>query len=555
MSRLPTEAAFFMRFLFPFLLVFYSLSSEAQSFTRLDTLRGFPSKERICYDVLSYDLVVSPDLKALSLDGTNLIRFKVLKRTKVIQVDLQPPMTLQQVLWNQRQIPVVRDLSACFIHFPEWLEPDEIHEVSIHFSGRMRKALNPPWDGGFVFQKDPNGKPWLGLACQGLGASSWWPCKDHLSDEPDEMTISVDAPYGLMAVANGTLVQKISMENKLRWVWKVHYPINTYNVTLNIGDYEFWSDTLFMDNQKPLPLRYYVLRSHLLQAKKHFQQVKPILRCFEKLMGPYPFPKDGFALVETAYLGMEHQSAIAYGNQFNIGYLGYDRSGLGLDFDFIIAHETAHEYWGNHVSTVDQADLWIHEAFATYTEAMLVECLYGKAFAEVYVQSWRADVQNKKPMLPPYHVNAQPPTDIYYKGALMLHTLRHFIQNEETWQHLWLALQKEFGMKTTTTQVFTDFISSYLKTDLTWFFDHYLKWSGPPVFEYQLEKRQNQWHLGYRWHTVYTDFRLPIQISLDGMNWQTISPDTTLAWMPVPDKFIEIDTTKGYFLVRKITRR
>lgn len=531
------------------------ISILAQPFSRADTLLGFPSPERLCYDVLSYDLQVSPDLQTQAIYGQNLMRFQVLKRTKVIQVDLQPPMTLHQVQWNQQPILVVQEQSACFLHFPTWLEPQEIHEVSLQFSGRMRKAIHPPWDGGFVLEKDPNGNHWLGVACQGLGASSWWPCKDHLSDEPDEMTISVDAPYGLMAIANGTLIQKISLEKSLRWVWKVHYPINTYNVTLNIGDYVFWSDTLFYDQHAPLPLRYYVLRSHLAQAKKHFQQVKPMLRCYEKFMGPYPFPKDGYALVETAYLGMEHQSAIAYGNQFKIGYLGFDRSGLGLDFDFIIAHETAHEYWGNHVSTVDLADLWIHEAFATYTEAMLVECQYGKAFADVYIQSWRREVENQKPMLAPYHVNAHPPTDVYYKGALMLHTLRNFIQDEPTWQHLWLALQKEFGMKTTSTEEFTSFISSYLKTDLTWFFDHYLKWSGPPVFEYQLEKRQNQWHLGYRWHGVYTDFRLPIRVSLDGMEWQTITPDTNLAWMPVPDKFVEIDSTRGYFLVRRVNRR
>lgn len=524
---------------------------SGQSFSRADSLRGALRHERTCYDVFFYDLYLKPDITKKFLTGKNVVYFHVKERTRVIQIDLQVPMSINRIHWNKLPVAVVREHNACFLNFSRWLEPGEMHAVEIEFSGPVPVAANPPWDGGFVFSKDSKGKPWVGVACQHLGASSWWPCKDHLSDEPDSMRIAIDVPFGLMAVSNGQLRQKIPMEESVLWEWFVSYPINTYNVTLNIADYVHFSDTLIQERYK-LPLNYYVLRENLSKAKKHFKQVKPILRCYEDWMGPYPFSRDGYALVETSYAGMEHQSAIAYGNRYTFGYLGYDRTMLGLDFDFIIAHETAHEYWGNNISIRDNADLWIHEAFATYSEALLVECLYGPEYADVYVQSWRMSVLNQKPMQGPYHVNAKTDTDVYYKGALMLHTLRKMVGNDELWKQMWRVLQAEFGLKTVESREIIDFMSKFLSRDLGWFFDHYLRWSGPPVFEYSIRKKEQELQMGYRWQGVYTDFRLPVFISRDGRKWEEIFPDTQMKWMPVPDRFIDIDTARAYFLVRKL---
>ncbi|MCS6796493.1 MAG: M1 family metallopeptidase, partial [Raineya sp.] len=349
------------------------------------------------------------------------------------------------------------------------------------------------------------------VACQNVGASIWYPNKDHWSDKPDSVKLTYEVPQDLIAVGNGNLIKTENLPNNYkRYIWKVSYPINNYNITLNVGKYVHFTDTYTAQDGSVLALDYYVLPENLTKAKKQFEQVKPMLACYEKFFDKYPFWNDGFALVETPYLGMEHQGAIAYGNKYLQGYLGSDltRTGIGKMFDFIIIHEAGHEYWGNSVSGDDRAEMWIHEAFCTYTEALYVECLWGKEKAFQYVSGWKNIVENDKPILPPRHVNQEGSSDMYFKGALMIHTLRNIVANDEKWFAYLKEFYQTFKGKMTNTDEVMAFWSRKIGMDLVPFFTQYLKFTQIPTFEYKIEGGKFQ----YRFKADVKDFRMPILV-------------------------------------------
>src|SRR5690554_8192553 len=450
-------------------------SISAQNFTKRDSLQGGLPLERTCFDVLYYrlDIMVNPDEKYIS--GSNSISFEVVENTKRIQLDLFENMKVDSVLWatveynddavlkeHFLKLNYTREYDAVFIDFPKELKKGAIERLDFYYSGKPKEAKNAPWDGGFVWKKDSNGKPFVGVAVQGTGASLWYPCKDSQSDEPDYgVGISISVPDNLVAVSNGwlcgksarkynndgsnsTLPIKYKEDNDyIRYDWCVTYPINNYNITLNIGDYVDFYDEL--DN---LNISYYVLRENKQKAKKHFEDdVKPMLKCFQDKFGPYPFPEDGYKLVEAPYLGMEHQSAVAYGNRYKKGYLGNDisGSGVGMLFDFIIIHETGHEWFGNSITSKDIADMWIHEAFTTYSEAVYVECRWGYDKAMDYINGQSRMVENRKPVVGQFGVNFKPKSaDMYYKGALMLNTIRHIVNDDKKWWKLILDYSNHF---------------------------------------------------------------------------------------------------------------
>jgi aminopeptidase N len=523
---------------------------SAQTPNRADSLLGALRPERTAYRVHYYHLKLNPNLAEKELTGEIDIFFEVNHPSKIIQLDLQKGMGITKVLHKKQHLAMRREYHSYFIHFRDSLQTGEHHFLRIAFTGKPPIAKNAPWDGGFVYRTSKSGLPWIGVAVQGLGASAWWPNKDHLSEEPDSMRISITVPHNLIAVSNGVLESRIKGEKNETFTWKVSYPINNYNVTMNIGDYVLLTDT-FKGSEFNLPMNYFVLKENKAKALKHFRQLHDILYCFEKFMGPYPFPKDEFKIVETPYLGMEHQGAIAYGNQYQVGYLGFDRSNLGLEFDFILLHETAHEYWGNSVSMRDRADMWIHEAFATYAEAMYIECKYNKEFAKIYVQSWRQDVQNDKAIIGSYHVHKTGSTDMYYKGALMLHTLRNLITDDIKWISLWKAIQKHFKHQIIDSKEFILFINQFLETDYTWLFDHYLKLAAPPKFVYALGFQNNIPTLYYKWEQVYEDFKLPVHVHT-GSGTLKIYPSLQWQELVLPDRSVEIDTERSYFLIQQL---
>ncbi|MBT3570938.1 MAG: M1 family metallopeptidase [Flavobacteriales bacterium] len=390
------------RNLVAFLLFFITISSFSQEFSRKDSLRGNLTPIRTCYDVTFYDLKVMIDEQEKSIERSyNIIHFTALTNFSWFQIDLASNMEVQIIEFEKSQLEFSREFDAVYVYFNREVKKGEQLSIKVWYGGYPRVAVNAPWDGGFSWKKDSNGNPWIGVSCQGLGASVWWPNKDHQSDEPDSMRITCTARYPLKIIANGDLRSDTSVWNQYleSWVnvseWFVSYPINNYNVTLNIGDYTHFSDS-YISLKDTLRMDYYVLHDNLEKAKEHFKQVKPMMKCFENYFGEYPFWNDGYALVETPYLGMEHQSAIAYGNDYLPGYHGNTRFIDGLAFDFIIVHESGHEWWGNSITTNDIADMWVHEGFCTYSEVLYVECMHGYDAMLSYVNNQKRSVRNDK---------------------------------------------------------------------------------------------------------------------------------------------------------------
>jgi aminopeptidase N len=497
-------------------------------FTRQDSLRGSLRPERTCFDVTFYNLAVRVNIAEKSIKGSNAIRYKVVQDFQKIQLDLFANMEIEKVVFNNKTLKYKREGNAFFVDFPSVQKKGSSGEITVFYSGKPLVARMPPWDGGFVWKKDKTGKDWVGVACENVGASLWWPNKDHYSEEPDSMKISCEVPTGLTCVANGNLLKTTELKDDFtRFDWLVSYPINNYNVTLNIADYTHFTDefTSTVDGQK-LQLDYYVLPYNLEKAKKQFQQVKPMLACYEKFLGKYPFWKDGYCLVETSYLGMEHQGAIAYGNQYLNGYLGQGTSSYPMQkqFDYIIIHETGHEWWGNSVSMKDAADMWIHESFCTYTESFYVECQYGKEAAQSFLQAYMSEIKNDRPIIGIYGVNYEGSSDMYPKGAVMLHTLRNVLDNDKLWFSIVKGILEDFKLKTVTTDEIVAYINKKSGKDLTSFFSQYLRQTNPPTFVYSLAAKNGKTELTYRWKADVKDFKMPLKVGFDKNKYQTITP-------------------------------
>ncbi len=502
-------------------------------YSRADSLRGNLTPFRTCYDINYYHLDVKVDVDKKLISGSNLFKFTATQDFKRLQFDLFDNLTIEKILYQGKELPYKREFNAVYIDFPAEILKGSLDEFTVFYSGSPIIAKNAPWDGGFVFSKDKDGKPWVAVACQGLGASSWWPTKDHQADEVDSMMISISVPKGLMDVSNGRLRSTENLpDGYTKYNWFVSYPINNYTVTLNIADYAHFNDEYNGKNGK-LTLDYYVLPENLEKAQKQFSEnVKPMLSCFEHWFGPYPFYRDGYKLIETPYLGMEHQSAIAYGNKYQNGYLGRDLSGtgLGLTWDYIIVHESGHEWFGNNITSKDIADMWIHEGFTMYSEGLFIECNQGKAAGIKYLNGVRKNIRNDSPIIGPYNVNKEGSGDMYYKGANMLLTIRSIINNDEKWLKILHGLNKDFGLKTTTTEEVVNYINKKSGKNLTKVFDQYLRYAKIPLLQY---KKADDGTISYHWQTIVKDFDMPIGIK-DGDKYIWIKP--TSKWKSIKVK-------------------
>ena len=513
-----------------FLSLIFSLSALSQEFTYSDSLRGNLSEFRSCYDVYYYDLDVTvDDQQQKIINSYNNIHIKALSNFQTIQIDLFENLKIYSIQFEHKKLEFQRIHNAVFINFPRIINENEKISFKVLYSGKPRVAVNPPWDGGFSWEKDNNGNSWVGVSCQGLGASSWWPCKDHQSDEPDSMKITSTVRYPLQVISNGkkksdkTFFSEELQSKANKSSWYVSYPINNYNVTLCIGDYKYFND-IHINNFDTLELDYYVLKYNYNKARDHFQQVNPMLECFEKYFGPYPFYKDGYTLIETPYLGMEHQSAIAYGNNYLPGYNGNKQFIAGLDFDYIIVHETGHEWWGNSITTNDIADMWIHEGFCTYSEVLYVECIYGYDIMLKYVNNQKRSVRNDKPIIGPYNVNKKGSNDMYQKGSLMLHTLRNLIDNDSLWFSIIKGISEEFKYKIVDGIEIINYINEKVDLDLYYFFKQYLNNADIPIFEYKIQKNGRGSTLLYRWNAI-NDFNMNIKVNI-GQKDLWLSPDS-----------------------------
>jgi len=511
-------------------LLFGSYLATAQNYTRRDSLQGGLRPERTSFDVLRYDLNITLDIENKHIKGYNDITFKVVQNTSKIQLDLFENMKVDRITLNGKELKYTRDNDAVFITFKKPLKKGSEEKLTFYYSGNPKVARNAPWDGGFVFSKDPQGKPWVGVAVQGTGASLWFPVKDHQSDEPDRgASIKVTIPNGLMNVSNGRFKGSTDLKNGYtRWDWEVKNPINNYTITLNVADYVH-----IHDNLEGLDLDYYVLRENEEKAREHFKEVKPMMECFQSKFGEYPFKEDGYKLVETPYLGMEHQSAVAYGNKYKKGYMGSDMTGTGIGklFDYITIHETGHEWFGNSITSKDIADMWIHEGFTTYSETVFVECLFGYDKAMQYITGQQMSVMNRKPVIGTFGMNKRGSEDMYYKGALMLNTLRHIVNNDEKWWKILLKYSETYKKQVIDTETVVSFFSKESGMDLTAFFNQYLRYRNIPILQLKLNGEQ----LEYRWETDEPNFVMPVGITIAGKelrldatnNWKSVETNTS----------------------------
>ena len=507
------------------------LSTEEKMFTHQDTLRGSITPERAWWDLTYYhlDIMVKPDEKFIS--GKNTVQYKVLQSEKVMQIDLQAPLKITKVIQNNKELTFKDEGNAHFIYLIEPQKIGTVNSLDVYYEGNPKEAIRPPWDGGVTWEKDKNGNHFIATSCQGLGASVWWPCKDHMYDEVDSMLISVNVPKNLMDVSNGRLRSIEQYGDTKTYNWFVKNPINNYGVNINIANYVEFSE-VYSGISGNLSMDYYVLPYNLEKAKEQFKDAPKMMKAFEYWFGPYPFYGDGFKLVEAPYLGMEHQSSVTYGNQYTNGFLGRDLSGSGwgLKFDYIIIHESGHEWFANNITYKDIADMWIHESFTTYSESLFVEYYYGKKAASEYVIGMRNSIKNDKPIIGNYDVNNEGSADMYYKGSNLLHTLRQVINDDEKWRDILRGLNREFYHQTVTTKQIENYISEQAGIDLKPFFDQYLRDTRIPILLYISMDNT----LKYRWSNVVDGFNMPIKVSVNG-KWVWLDPEKT--W-----KSIDLDT-------------
>ncbi|WP_133509240.1 M1 family metallopeptidase [Flavobacterium chryseum] len=484
-------------------------------FTHQDTLRGSITKERAWWDLKYYHLDIKVNPTERTITGSNTVRYTVLTEDNIMQIDLQEPMQIYKVTQNGKELKFERNGNAFFIHLIENQKIGETKEIVISYGGKPKEAVRPPWDGGLTWKKDKNGKDFIASTCQGLGASVWWPCKDHMYDEVENMLISVNVPGDLTDVSNGRLQSvKKEKDGTKTFNWYVANPINNYGVNINIGDYVNFSEK-FKGEKGDLDCNYYVLKDNLAVAKEHFKDATRMLKAFESWFGPYPFYEDSYKLVEAPYLGMEHQSSVTYGNDFKKGYNGTDMSGTGwgLKYDYIIIHESGHEWFANNITYKDIADMWIHESFTTYSEALFIEYYYGKEAASEYIRGIRKIITNKKPIIGYYDVNTEGSGDMYPKGANVIHTIRQVINDDAKWKSILRGLNSTFYHQTVTTKQIEDYISKASGIDFSSVFDQYLRTPQVPTLEYYFKNQK----LVYHWINAVEKFDLPLKVTLNGV--------------------------------------
>ncbi|MEI7589333.1 MAG: M1 family metallopeptidase [Chitinophagia bacterium] len=494
-------------------------------FTKADTLRGSLNDQRDWFDIMKYDITVQPFFETKSIKGNVTWTAKVIKASNDIQIDLQQPLIIDSIVYsannsNQKNssLSFTRDNNIAIANLTDHPAINTSFKLMIYYHGVPIEAIRPPWDGGWIWTKDANGKPWMTVACQGIGASAWYPCKDIQSDEPNHgASLTMIVPDTLMAIGNGRLKKQTKMNGLASFTWEVVNPINNYTIIPYIGDYVGWNEK-YPGLKGDLDVHYWVLRESEAKAKSQFNQVPLMLKAFEYWMGPYPFYEDGYQLIQSSHLGMEHQSAVAYGNKFGNGYLGRDLSGSGWgkNWDYIIVHESGHEWFANNITTNDIADMWVHEGFTNYSEVLYVDYYYGAKAGNEYTNGIRRGIQNKFPIISHYGVNEKGNGDMYAKGANILQTIRHAINNDSLFRTILIGLNKDFYHQTVSTKQIENYISNKSNFNFTKVFDQYLRNPQMPTFNYNYDSTQKI--LTYQYKNCVVGFNLPINVSYNNSN-------------------------------------
>ena len=529
------------------------LAPETRQFTRQDSLRGSITPEREWWDLTYYHLDIQVNPSDSSINGRNTVTYRVKRSAETMQIDLQPPLEIKKATQNGRDLEFSREGNVYWIRMAGTQEPGSICSVELTYGGKPKVSNRPPWEGGITWRTDSKGLPFIASSCQGDGASLWWPCKDHMYDEPDSMLISVTVPSGLMNVSNRQLRSTVrNRNNTTKYNWFVANPINNYGVNINIADYAHFSE-VYNGEKGRLDCDYYVLRENLEKAKVHFKQAPMMLAAFEYWFGPYPFYEDGYKLVEVPYLGMEHQSSVTYGNGYQNGYRGVDQSGSGWGdkFDFIIIHESGHEWFANSITYEDIADMWVHESFINYSESLYVEYFYGKEAGNEYAVGTRRNIRNDRPVTGVYNVNNSGSGDMYSKGGNMLHTIRQIIDDDEKFRSILRGLNSEFYHQVVKGYQIEDYISEKTGINLKPVFDQYLRDIRIPVFEYFISDGK----LNYRWNNCVPGFNMPLRIYVSGERMD-ITPSTKFSSVKLKTEKAEVAVDNNYYVaVLKMTEK
>jgi aminopeptidase N len=527
------------------------LGAKKETYTHADTLRGSLNPNRDWWDVVRYDITVKPDYEKKEIQGKVILQAIAIKKGKTMQIDLQQPLVVDSIMQKGNffikgglSYPSIKTIytfiqtgNIVLVELNETKRKGDRIDFHIYYHGKPKAAKNAPWDGGWIWKKDKNDNPWMSVAVQGLGASAWYPCKDYQGDEPDNgASLTMIVPDSLVAVANGRLNHKSQIKNQklVSYTWEVKNPINNYNIVPYIGKYVNFTDTLMGEKGK-LDLSFWVLDYNLEKAKEQFKQVKPMIRAFEYWFGPYPFYEDSYKLVDAPHLGMEHQSAVAYGNQYKNGYLGRDlsQSGWGLKWDFIIVHESGHEWFANNITTKDIADMWVHEGFTNYSETLFTEYYYGIQAGNEYNYGLRKIIANDVPIIGPYGVNKEGSGDMYPKGANLLHTIRHAINDDKKFRNILRGLNKVFYHKTVTTKEVEDYISKQAGINFQKVFDQYLRTTQVPTLEYYFTNNGKRLH--FRYVNCVQGFDLPLVFKSE-FNTIIIKPTETWKYIPMEEE-------------------
>lgn len=515
-------------------------------FTLKDTLRGQITEYRKGYDISFYAINIDVNIDDKYIKGYVDIHFTALNDLDTIQLDLYENLSINKVVYASDSLKTTRKFNAVYVAFNEKIKKDEECIIRVYYEGKPIIAPRPPWEGGFVWKKDKNKNPWVGVSCELDGASLWWPLKDHLYDEPDSLQMNVTIPKGLFCVSNGKLIERKIEGDKETFSWKTSYSINSYNATLYIGDFKHFTIP-YKSETSSFDLDFYVLPYNLETAKEHFKQVEGIIAFFEDTFGEYPWQKDGYKLIESPYSGMEHQSAIAYGDKY--------KNSMGNDFDYIILHETAHEWWGNSVSASDYAEIWLHEGFATYSEALYVEHTKGYDEYINYLAFYSMLIKNKRPLIGPFDVNywTYKDSDVYLKGALLLHSLRNLIDNDPLFFDIIKTFYTRHKYSITTTKDFITLVHEKTNQDFNWFFEQYLYNRTCPQLEwhYFYNVHKAEFELRYRWINVGDDFKLPVVVKTEDGN-KTLYPSLQLQTIKMPSgESIQLNLNNSYISLKK----
>jgi len=528
---------------------FAQLGVDKQTFTRADSLRGYMSPLRTCYDINYYHLDIKFDIPNKFISGNVLFKFTATTDFTKLQFDLFSNLKVEKVVYKGQELPFTREYNAVFTTFPQTIQKGSKDEFTVYYSGNPTIAKRAPWDGGLEYNTDSLGHPWVSTACQGMGASVWWPNKDQQADEVDSALISITVPTGLKDVSNGRLRKVTRLKDgNTRFDWFVANPINNYDIEANIGDYTHYSDT-FDGEKGKLTMDFWPLSYNLEKAKKQWgANAKRMLEAFEYWFGPYPFYEDGYKLVESHHLGMEHQSGTAYGNHYQNGYLGRDLSGTGwgLKWDFIVVHESGHEWFGNNITSKDLGDMWIHEGFTNYSESLFIEKFYGKQAGQEYVHGTRYLIANDKPIVGPYNVNKEGSSDMYYKGGNLLNMVRTIINDDEKWRSILRGLNKTFYHQTVTYDDIVNYICDQSGINLKPVFDQYLHYRNLPILEFMTNREGK---LAVRWQSDVKGFNMPVRVKLKGGEYQFIKPTTRFTPVAIDGATkdnIEVDTFDYY---------